>query len=591
MGTYAWLGILCCLFLTGCAVGACDSSYDYTATIECLAEPLVPQYNGGLIRNPNFNSGSSEWGVFGSGKIQARNSSRGNTFLVAYDRNLPNDSFSHKFNLQKDLLYTFSAWLQLNRGKEIVSGFLEIPGGSRKLIVGSVIAKSGCWSMLKGGFAIDENTKAQFYVSSNNTKVEIWIDNVSLKGFTKAEWRAQLSKSIEQIRHRRLRIHVRSNGKNLPGAKITIRQIRPDFLIGCGSTEKILNNKGYQDWFTRRFQTTTFGNEMKWYYTEARSGRENYEVPDAMVSFFRKHRISIRGHNILWDNKNETPSWIGHFLPRQLLKAAVRHVGSVVSRYSGDVIAWDVMNENLHYSFFEDNLGPNASAMFYQIVRALDPSTPLFLNEYNTLENPFDMAVTPSRYVERISEIQSFPGNDNIALRIGLEGHFILRPNLPYIRAAFDVLGTTGLPIWLTELDTKRGPNQAIELEDVMREAFAHPAVEGIVVWGNWKPTGCNHACLTNKNYDVLPHGCAKMCLIDNHFKNLPSGDVVDKLLGEWRSTNLTGVTDGDGVLEQTVFLGEYSIAYDAHPLVSRSGEKVIAVAKDHDPLVLTIDL
>lgn len=29
------------------------------------------------------------------------------------------------------------------------------------------------------------------------------------------------------------------------------------------------------------------------------------------------------------------------------------------------------------------------------------------------------------------------------------------------------------------------------------------------------------------------------MCLTDNQFKNLPAGDVVDKLINEWRTKSL----------------------------------------------------
>ncbi|KAL0365173.1 UNVERIFIED_CONTAM: Endo-1,4-beta-xylanase 5-like [Sesamum angustifolium] len=505
----------------------------------------APQYKGGVVGNPEFDSGLEGWNVFGCGKIAARKSETGNKYMVAYDRNLSSDSFSHKFYLQRDRLYTFSAWLRLDEGKEIVSAYLRIPNGQNR-IVGSVIAESGCWSMLKGGFSVDENGKARLFFACRNTRVELWIDSVSLKPFARTEWQEQQNKSIN----------------------------RASFSARCSTTEAILNHKAYQDWFTPRFTTTSFNNEMKWYYTERAPQQENYTVPDAMVSFFKKNKISIRGHTILWASVNVTQHWVKILPPKEILNAAVRRIGSVVSRYLEDVIAWDVMNENLHNSFYEDKLGPNASAMFYQIARALDPQLPLFINEYNTLEFPLDMRVIPSKIVEYIREIRSFPGNEHINMRIGLQGHFWRKPNVSHMRAMLDVLGTTNIPIWLTELDTKRGPTQAAQLEEVMREAFSHPAVEGIIVWGGWKPTGCNQTCLTDKNYDVLPKGCAVMCLIDSNFKNLPAGDVVDKLINEWKTSNVTGVTDGDGVFEHRVFLGEYSVTY-SHPRISSCRQNI----------------
>ncbi|XP_011088132.1 uncharacterized protein LOC105169441 [Sesamum indicum] len=580
--------VFCSILIAGCALTISAASYDYSASIECLAEPQHPQYKDGLVGDPEFDSGLNGWNVFGSGKIAARTSETGNKYMVAYDRNLSSDSFSHKFSLQKDLLYTFSAWLRLDEGKEIVSAYLRIPNGQNR-IVGSVLAESGCWSMLKGGFAVDENVKAWLFFACRNTRVELWIDSVSLKPFTRTEWQQQQNESVDRVRKRNIRIHVTGQkGEKLQGANITINQIRPHFPLGCSTTEAILSHKAYQDWFTPRFTTTSFNNEMKWYYTERAPQQENYTVPDAMVSFFKKNKISIRGHTILWASVNVTQHWVKVLSPKEFLNAAVRRMGSVVSRYLGDVIAWDVMNENLHNSFYEDKLGPNASAMFYQIARALDPQIPLFINEYNTLEFPLDMRVIPSKIVENIREIRSFPGNEHITMRIGLQGHFWRKPNVSHMRATLDVLGATNIPIWLTELDTKRGPTQAAQLEEVMREAFSHPAVEGIIVWGGWKPTGCNQTCLTDKNYDVLPKGCAEMCLIDSNFKNLPTGDIVDKLINEWKTSNVSGVTDGDGVFEHKVFLGEYSVTY-SHPLIPRPVEKIFNVTNGEGPFELWV--
>lgn len=71
---------------------------------------MAPQYNGGIVGNPSFNSGLDEWTVYGTGKITLRKSKSGNNYMVAYDRKLATDSFSHSFDLQKDLLYTFSGF-------------------------------------------------------------------------------------------------------------------------------------------------------------------------------------------------------------------------------------------------------------------------------------------------------------------------------------------------------------------------------------------------------------------------------------------------------------------------------------------------
>ncbi|KAK2974753.1 hypothetical protein RJ640_010013 [Escallonia rubra] len=77
-----------------------------------------------------------------------------------------------------------------------------------------------------------------------------------------------------------------------------------------------------------------------------------------------------------------------------LKKAAAQRINSVVSRYKGELIAWDVVNENLHFSFFEDKLGKNASEIFYSSAYHLDPRMTMFMNEYNTIEYSGDEAAS-----------------------------------------------------------------------------------------------------------------------------------------------------------------------------------------------------
>lgn len=249
------------------------------------------------------------------------------------------------------------------------------------------------------------------------------------------------------------------DGNNLQGINITINQTRPQFPIGCAITNHILSMKPYQEWFTPRFTATSLENEMKWYYTERVQGQENYTVADAMVAFAKQRRVSVRGHNILWDNPLNNLKWARALSPPDLLNAALKRTHSVISKYKDQVIGWDVVNENMHFSFFEDQTGPNASAMFYNVAHALDPNNTMFLNEYNTLEEPSDRKVTPSKYLQKIEEIRSYPGNEDMVVGIGLQAHFH-KPDIPYMRACLDILGASKMPVWITELDVKKGPNQ-----------------------------------------------------------------------------------------------------------------------------------
>lgn len=252
---------------------------------------------------------------------------------------------------------------------------------------------------------------------------------------------------------------VDSEGKPLANRTLTIAQKFARFPFGCAINKNILNNQAYKDWFTSRFKYTTFENEMKWYTNERVQNQEDYSSADALLQFTKSNGISVRGHNVFWDNPKSQPSWVPNLAPQQLAAAATKRINSVMRRYSGQVIAWDVVNENMHFNFFESKLGVTASSKFYETASFLDRRAALFLNEYNTIEQPGEGSASPDNYLRKIGDIRA--GGYRGPLSIGLEGHFT-QVNIPYMRSAIDKIASSGLPIWITELDTQPGPNQVI---------------------------------------------------------------------------------------------------------------------------------
>uniref|UniRef100_A0A1D1YQM1 Endo-1,4-beta-xylanase C n=2 Tax=Anthurium amnicola TaxID=1678845 RepID=A0A1D1YQM1_9ARAE len=534
-------------------------SYDYSAGAECLAVPQKAQYSGGLILNPHFDDGLKGWTTFSGGEMEERISDGGNKFAVTHSRNQPYHSLSHKLYLEKGKFYTFSAWLQVNEGNVPITAIFKT--ASSFTHVGSVLAKSGCWSMLKGGLTVDSSGPAELYFETENATLEVWVDSVSLQPFTEKQWRTHQAESIEKVRKRRVAFTVVDDqGNRRPGAAVTIKQMRSRFPLGSAIPQQILTSRAYQSWFTSRFTVTTFENEMKWYSTEKSQGQVDYSVPDAMLAFAKKHGITVRGHNIFWEDPQYLQPWVRSLSANQLQAAVLKRINSVMSRYRGQVIGWDVVNENLHFAFFESNLGRSASAVLYQKAQQLDSSTPLFLNDYNTIEDASDSQSTPSKYLQKLREMRN-----GRAMAIGLEGHFHT-PNIPYMRSSLDVLARANLPIWLTEVDVSPSANQAHYLEQVLREAYAHPAVEGIIIWAARRP-----------------EGCYRMCLTDNEFRNLPTGDVVDKLIREWKTHQVVGTTDDNGIFEAQLFHGDYDVMI-SYPSLNSSMAQNLKVAAGSSP-------
>ncbi|CAI9099653.1 OLC1v1036507C1 [Oldenlandia corymbosa var. corymbosa] len=263
-----------------------------------------------------------------------------------------------------------------------------------------------------------------------------------------------------------------------------------------------------------------------------------------MLEFVRSHQIAARGHNIFWEDAKHNPPWVVNLTTSELQSAVNSRIESVVGRYKEQFIHWDVSNELLHYDFYEQRLGPNASLEFFKRTHESDPLATLFLNDYRVVETCDGvMNATVDSFVSKMKELRR--GGVSMG-GIGLESHFRV-PNLPLMRAVLDKLATLELPIWLTEVDISKtvGPEkQALYLEEVLREGFSHPSMKGIMLWSA-----------------LNPNGCYQMCLTDDKFNNTPAGDVVDKLLKEWQTGTINGQTNEQGSFVFQGFLGDYKIS------------------------------
>jgi len=279
-----------------------------------------------------------------------------------------------------------------------------------------------------------------------------------------------------QIRKSKVRFEVTYENKTaVKGVVISLKQTKSSFLLGCGMNFRILQSQGYRKWFASRFKITSFTNEMKWYATEKARGQENYTVADSMLKFAEDNGILVRGHTVLWDNPKMQPSWVKNIKdPNDVMNVTLNRINSVMKRYKGKLTGWDVVNENLHWDYFEKMLGANASTSFYNLAFKIDPDVRLFVNEYNTIENTKEFTATPIKVKKMMEEILAYPGNKNMKGAIGAQGHFgPTQPNLAYIRSALDTLGSLGLPIWLTEVDMPKCPNQVChQLPWLTRKSF-----------------------------------------------------------------------------------------------------------------------
>lgn len=327
-----------------------------------------------------------------------------------------------------------------------------------------------------------------------------------------------------------------------------------------------MENEEYIGFFVKNFNWAVFENELKWYCTEPERGKLNYRDADEMVQFCEKHGMKIRGHCIFWEVEDTVQQWIRCLNPDDLMMAVQNRLQDLLSRYRGKFKHYDVNNEMLHGSFYQDRLGKDIRAYMFREAHRLDPSAALFVNDYN-VEDGCDPNATPEKYIQQVLDLQEQGAPVG---GIGIQGH-ISNPVGEIICDSLDKLSILGIPVWITELDVSAANEhiRADDLEVVMREAYAHPAVEGIVLWGYWELF-----MFRNDSH-----------LVDAEGEINEAGQRYLALKEEWLS-NADGRMDNSGEFKFRGYHGKYTVEITTP---SKKISKSFDVEKGESPLVIQI--
>ena len=118
-------------------------------------------------------------------------------------------------------------------------------------------------------------------------------------------------------------------------------------LIGTAVRPGLLSEAAYSATLAREFNMVEAEDAMKWWMLRPDNDSFDFAKGDEIVRFAEAHGMKVRGHCLVWDHTN--PKWLaeGHFSPAQLSHMLEQHIRTVMKHYSGQVFAWDVVNEAL----------------------------------------------------------------------------------------------------------------------------------------------------------------------------------------------------------------------------------------------------
>ncbi|XP_064992982.1 endo-1,4-beta-xylanase 2-like isoform X2 [Musa acuminata AAA Group] len=545
-------------------------------------------HGANIIRNSSFTDGLNWWNPLGSCKLSigtvpeeffplAKDSVNHNQpisshFILTTNRTEtwmgPSQIITDRIKLH--VTYQVATWVRLGSGATSPRHVNVALGVDNQWINGGQVeANSDRWNKIRGSFRIEKRpSKVIVYVQGPPPGVDLMLSELQIFPVNRKARYKVLKEKADKIRKRDVILKFSgSENEGLVGASLKIKQIDNCFAFGACINRSNIENEDFVDFFLKNFNWAVFGNELKWYHTESQQGKFNYKDADELLDFCHKHGKQTRGHCIFWEVEDAIQPWVQSLDSNDLMIAVQNRIRGLLSRYRGKFRHYDVNNEMLHGSFYQDRLGKDIWAYMFQEAHQLDPSAILFVNDYN-VEDGCDSKSTPEKYIQQILDLQERGAPIG---GIGIQGH-ISHPVGEIICDALDKLAILGLPIWFTELDVSAENEyiRADDLEVILREAFAHPAVEGVLLWGFWELFTCrDHSHLVDAEGNINEAGKRYLALRQ-----------------EWLS-HADGNIDTQGEFRFSGYHGTYTVDIAT---ASKSISRSFIVDKGDSPLVLTID-
>ncbi len=277
----------------------------------------------------------------------------------------------------------------------------------------------------------------------------------------------------------------------------------------------------YAEVLKTEFGMTVGENAFKWESIHPLSSLYNFDDTDEIVAFAEANGMKLRGHTLVWHQQN--PGWLaGKIKTREEAIAVLKdHIDTVVGRYKGKIVAWDVVNEAIDDSTGElrespwlTAIGPDYIALAFQFAHEADPEAKLYYNDYGA-EGVGGKGDAVYELVKGLKE-QGVPIHG-----VGWQGHLQGSSFIADFKANGERLAELGLEIAITELDVRiKVPandtglaQQAKIYSNITATCLALPNCKAIVTCGftdrySWVPDffpGAGAALPFDENYAKKP--------------------------------------------------------------------------------------
>ena len=246
-----------------------------------------------------------------------------------------------------------------------------------------------------------------------------------------------------------------------------------------------LSDTIYTSIAAREFTMVTAENEMKIDATEPNQNQFTFSAGDRIATWATANGKRLRGHTLAWHSQQ--PGWMQSMSGTTLRNAMLNHVTQVATHYSGQVYAWDVVNEafsdNGDGSRRDSNLqrtGNDWIEAAFRAARSADPGAKLCYTDYN-IDN-----ASSAKTQAVLAMVRDFKTRGVPIDCVGLQGHFNSGNPVPSnFQTTVSNFAALGVDVQITELDIQgSGTDQANKYRTVVNACLAVARCTGLTVWG-----------------------------------------------------------------------------------------------------------
>ena len=195
--------------------------------------------------------------------------------------------------------------------------------------------------------------------------------------------------------------------------------------------------------------------------------RYNWTNPDILVKFCEDNKMKVHGHTLAWHS--QTGRWFfdpgadGQPVTRELaMERLEKHISTVVGRYKGRIMSWDVVNEAINDggNGQTENLrtnapwyraiGPDYLTLAFKWAHEADPDCQLYYNDYS---NEGGAVQNSGKHASSLLLLKRLIKDGAPINGVGIQGHWSMNPNYANVEKAITNYAELGLKVSISEMD------------------------------------------------------------------------------------------------------------------------------------------